>query len=83
MTFLKGQCFFISSLLNWVSKQSAISASSQVTPNWEGMVNMLWWAANQRELRRLEKWVEKSLMKFNKCKELHTVVEARGRPAGK
>lgn len=27
--------------------------------------------------------MKKSLMKFNKCKELHIVVEARGRPAGK
>jgi len=72
----------MSSLLNWVSKQSVISASSQVTPNWERMVNMLWRSANQSELNKLEKWVEKYLTMFNKCEEFHMVVEARGRVTG-
>lgn len=47
------------------------------------MINRLWRAANQREIGRLEKWVEKSLMKFIIYKELHIAVEAQGRLSGK
>lgn len=66
-----------------MSKKPAISASSQATVNWEGMVNMLWRAANQRELSILEKWFEENLTKFNRWEELHRVVEGRGRLPGK
>lgn len=61
-----------SSLIFWMMGQSVPSASLQMTQNWEKR----WYvkgSANQKDQGRLEKWVDKNIIRFNmeKCKVLH------------